>query len=94
MNLKELTNAVWIFVFMLFGLLWYITMTLMIDKRLNVIESNTTVKTDSVKYDYTLKFKGCDIYTEDSLSVDDLEKISRCIEYRIWSKTNGGFKKQ
>lgn len=90
MNLKELTNAIWIFVFMLFGLLWYI----IIDKRLNIIESNTTIKTDSVKYDYTLKFKGCDIYTEDSLSVDDLEKISRCIEYRIWSKTNGGFKKQ
>lgn len=93
MNLKELANVVWIFVFMLFGLFWYMTLTLMIDKRLNVIETNTTIKTDSVKYDYTLKFKGCDIYTEDSLSVDDLEKISRCIEYRIWSKTNGGFKK-
>lgn len=93
MNLKELANAVWIFVFMLFGLLWYVTMTLMIDKRLNIIEPDT-IKTDSIKYDYTLKFKGCDIYTEDSLSVDDLEKISRCIEYRIWSKTNGGFKKQ
>lgn len=93
MNLKELTKSVWIFVFMLFGLLWYITITLMIDKRLNVIESNA-VKTDSIKYDYILKFKGCDIYTEDSLSIDDLERISRCIEYRIWSKTNGGFKKQ
>ena len=90
MNLKELGELILAFSFLMLGFVLYITLTAIS----NTKEESNIIKTDSIKYDYTLKFKGCDIYTEDSLSVDDLEKISRCIEYRIWSKTNGEFKKQ